>query len=67
MPFAPNYYPQFDPRELPQDPSPRMSKALDALYFATVEIHRTLYRITLLREITSDPAFIKRVGQFAQC
>lgn len=63
MPFTPNYYPPFDLRELPQRPSPRMSKALDALYFATVEIHRTLYRIALLREITSNPTFIKQIGQ----
>jgi hypothetical protein len=33
--------PLFAPRELPQHPSARMSKALNALYLASVEIYRS--------------------------
>jgi hypothetical protein len=65
MPKPPNYYPPFDPREVPAHPSPRMKKAISALYFASVEVHRTLYRIMLLREITSNRVFIGRVTRSA--
>jgi hypothetical protein len=62
MPLFPDYYPPFDPRELPADPSPRMARALDALYRASVEIHRTLYRLALLHEITRSAQFVGKIN-----
>jgi len=62
MPISPDYYPPFDPKELPANPSPRMQRALEALYRASVEVHRTLYRLALLHEITRNRSFIERVS-----
>jgi hypothetical protein len=61
MSISPEYYPPFKAGEIPEHPSQRMPKALDALYRASVEVHRTLYRLTLLHEITRNLAFVMRV------
>lgn len=62
MPISPDYYPPFDPLELPASPSQRMTTALDSLYRASVEIHRTLYRLALLHEISRSAEFTRRVN-----
>lgn len=62
MPLSPDYYPPFDPRELPANPTPGMTRALDALYRASVEIHRTLYRLALLHEITRSAQFVEKIN-----
>jgi hypothetical protein len=65
MAISPDYYPPFDRRELPANPSPRMQTALQALYLASVEVHRTLYRLVLLYEITRSPEVVRRVNDTA--
>jgi hypothetical protein len=62
MSLSPDYYPPFDPHELPANPSPRMARALEALYRASVEIHRTLYRLALLHEITRSALFVAKIN-----
>ncbi len=42
-----------------------MTTALDALYRASVEVHRNLYRLALLNEISRNPAFVDAISRTA--